>query len=401
MPGKVIQSMRKAKSSNPLFLLDEVDKIGADWRGDPSSALLEVLDPEQNPTFNDHYLEVDYDLSDVMFVTTANTLRMPQPLMDRMEIIRLPGYTEDEKVEIAKRHLIPKQIKEHGLKKTEWSISDDALRDLCRYFTREAGVRNLEREIANLTRKAIKDILMKKSAKIAVTRRNLEKYAGVRRFRFGEAESEDLVGVTTGLAWTEVGGELLTIEAVMLPGKGRVTATGKLGDVMKESVQAAESFVKSRSLAYGITPPIFEKRDIHVHVPEGSTPKDGPSAGVAMVTSIVSVLTGIPVKRDIAMTGEITLRGRVLPIGGLKEKLLAALRGGLKTVLIPHEHEKDLAEIPDNVKRGIKIIPVRTVDELLAHALTRALTPVEWEEESEPPPVIPAKGEERSGVLTH
>src|SRR3989441_103827 len=401
MPGKIIQSMRKAKSSNPLFLLDEVDKIGADWRGDPSSALLEVLDPEQNSTFQDHYLEVDYDLSDVMFVTTANTLRMPQPLMDRMEIIRLPGYTEDEKVEIAKRHLIPKQIKEHGLKKTEWSISDDALRDLCRYFTREAGVRNLEREIANLTRKAIKDILMKKSAKIAVTRRNLEKYAGVRRFRFGEAESEDLVGVTTGLAWTEVGGELLTIEAVMLPGKGRVTATGKLGDVMKESVQAAESFVKSRSLAYGITPPIFEKRDIHVHVPEGSTPKDGPSAGVAMVTSIVSVLTGIPVKRDIAMTGEITLRGRVLPIGGLKEKLLAALRGGLKTVLIPHEHEKDLAEIPDNVKRGLKIIPVGTVDELLGHALVSPLTPVAWSEEGEAGPVIPATGEERSGLLTH
>ena len=359
MPGKVLQGMKKAKSSNPLFLLDEVDKLGADWRGDPSSALLEVLDPEQNSTFNDHYLEVDYDLSDVMFVTTANTLRMPQPLMDRMEIIRLPGYTEDEKVEIAKRHLIPKQIEAHGLKKAEWSISDDALRDLIRYYTREAGVRNLEREIANLTRKAIKDILMKKAEKVAVTRRNLDKYAGVRRFRFGEAESEDLVGVTTGLAWTEVGGELLTIEAVTLPGKGRVTATGKLGDVMKELVQAAESFVKSRSLVFGIKPTIFEKKDIHVHVPEGATPKDGPSAGVGMVTSIVSVLTGIPVKRDIAMTGEITLRGRVLPIGGLKEKLLAALRGGLKTVLIPAENEKDLAEIPDNVKRGLKIIPVQ------------------------------------------
>src|SRR3989441_4084608 len=401
MPGKIIQSMRKAKTSNPLFLLDEIDKMGADFRGDPSSALLEVLDPEQNSAFNDHYLEVDYDLSDVMFVTTANTLRIPQPLMDRREILRIPGHTEDEKVEIARRHLIPKQTSAHGLKKNEWAISDEAVRDIIRYYTREAGVRNLEREIANLTRKAIKDILMKKSDRVSVTRRNLDKYAGVRRFRFGEAESEDMVGVTTGLAWTEVGGELLTIEAVTLPGKGRVTATGKLGDVMKESVQAAESFVKSRSLAYGITPPIFEKRDIHVHVPEGSTPKDGPSAGVAMVTSIVSVLTGIPVKRDIAMTGEITLRGRVLPIGGRKEKLLAALRGGLKTVLIPHEHEKDLAEIPDNVKRGIKIIPVRTVDELLAHALTRALTPVEWEEESEPPPVIPAKGEERSGVLTH
>ncbi|HZT90107.1 MAG TPA: endopeptidase La [Stellaceae bacterium] len=401
MPGKVIQGMKKAKSSNPLFLLDEVDKLGADWRGDPSSALLEVLDPEQNSTFNDHYLEVDYDLSDVMFVTTANTLRMPQPLMDRMEIIRLPGYTEDEKVEIAKRHLIPKQIKAHGLKKGEWSISDDALRDLCRYYTREAGVRNLEREIANLTRKAIKDILMKKGERIAVTRRNLEKYAGVRRFRFGEAESEDMVGVTTGLAWTEVGGELLTIEAVTLPGKGRVTATGKLGDVMKESVQAAESFVKSRSYAFGIKPTIFEKKDIHVHVPEGATPKDGPSAGVAMVTSIVSVLTGIPVRRDIAMTGEITLRGRVLPIGGLKEKLLAALRGGLKTVLIPAENEKDLAEIPDNVKRGLKIFPVATVDELLGHALAGPLSPMPWTEETETEPVLPASSEERSGVLTH
>jgi ATP-dependent Lon protease len=400
MPGKVLQGMKKAKSSNPLFLLDEVDKLGQDWRGDPSSALLEVLDPEQNSSFNDHYLEVDYDLSDVLFVTTANTLRMPQPLMDRMEIIRLPGYTEDEKVEIAKRHLIQKQIKAHGLKKAEWSISDEALRDLCRYYTREAGVRNLEREIANLTRKAIKDILMKKSERVAVTRRNLERYAGVRRFRFGEAESEDLVGVTTGLAWTEVGGELLTIEAVTLPGKGRVTATGKLGDVMKESVQAAESFVKSRGQAYGISPPMFEKRDIHVHVPEGATPKDGPSAGVAMVTTIVSVLTGIPVKRDIAMTGEITLRGRVLPIGGLKEKLLAALRGGLKTVLIPSENEKDLAEIPDNVKRGLKIIPMRTVDEVLAHALTAPLIPIEWQEPVAPP-VIPATGEERSGLVTH
>jgi len=401
MPGKVLQGMKKAKSSNPLFLLDEVDKLGADWRGDPSSALLEVLDPEQNSAFNDHYLEVDYDLSDVMFVTTANTLRIPQPLMDRMEIIRIPGYTEDEKVEIARRHLIPKQTSAHGLKKNEWAISDEAVRDIIRYYTREAGVRNLEREIANLTRKAIKDILMKKGERIAVTRRNLEKYAGVRRFRFGEAETEDMVGITTGLAWTEVGGELLTIEAVTLPGKGRVTATGKLGDVMKESVQAAESYVKSRSYAFGIKPTIFEKKDIHVHVPEGATPKDGPSAGVAMVTSIVSVLTGIPVKRDIAMTGEITLRGRVLPIGGLKEKLLAALRGGLKTVLIPKENEKDLAEIPDNVKRGLKIIPVGTVDELLGHALVSPLTPVAWPEESETESVIPATGEERSGLVTH
>jgi ATP-dependent Lon protease len=401
MPGKIIQGMKKAKSSNPLFLLDEVDKLGADWRGDPSSALLEVLDPEQNSTFNDHYLEVDYDLSDVMFVTTANTLRIPQPLMDRMEIIRIPGYTEDEKVEIAKRHLTPKQMSQHGLKKNEWSITDDAVRDIIRYYTREAGVRNLEREIANLTRKAIKDILMKKAERIHVTRRNLEKYAGVRKFRFGEAESEDMVGVTTGLAWTEVGGELLTIEAVTLPGKGRVTATGKLGDVMKESVQAAESFVKSRSYAFGIKPAIFEKKDIHVHVPEGATPKDGPSAGVAMVTSIVSVLSGIPVKRDIAMTGEITLRGRVLPIGGLKEKLLAALRGGLKTVLIPKENEKDLAEIPDNVKRGLKIIPVKTVDELLGQALAGAMTPLAWPEDGGAEPVIPAQGEERSGLLTH
>jgi ATP-dependent Lon protease len=401
MPGKVLQGMKKAKSSNPLFLLDEVDKLGADWRGDPSSALLEVLDPEQNSTFNDHYLEVDYDLSDVMFVTTANTLRIPQPLMDRMEVIRIPGYTEDEKVEIARRHLIPKQMAAHGLKKNEWSISDDAVRDIIRYYTREAGVRNLEREIANLTRKAIKDILMKKGERVAVTRRNLEKYAGVRRFRFGEAESEDMVGITTGLAWTEVGGELLTIEAVTLPGKGRVTATGKLGDVMKESVQAAESFVKSRSYGFGIKPTVFEKKDIHVHVPEGATPKDGPSAGVAMVTSIVSVLTGIPVKRDIAMTGEITLRGRVLPIGGLKEKLLAALRGGLKTVLIPKENEKDLAEIPDNVKRGLKIIPVGTVDELLGQALAGQLTPMSWSEDSETEPVIPSTSEERSGLLTH
>ncbi|HEX3535659.1 MAG TPA: endopeptidase La [Stellaceae bacterium] len=401
MPGKVLQGMKKAKSSNPLFLLDEVDKIGADWRGDPSSALLEVLDPEQNSTFNDHYLEVDYDLSDVMFVTTANTLRMPQPLMDRMEIIRLPGYTEDEKVEIAKRHLIPKQVKEHGLKKGEWAISEDALRDVIRYYTREAGVRNLEREIANLTRKAIKDILMKKTTRVSVTRRNLDKYAGVRRFRFGETEAEDLVGVTTGLAWTEVGGELLTVESVTVPGKGRVTATGKLGDVMKESVQAAESYVKSRSQVFGIKPTLFEKKDIHVHVPEGATPKDGPSAGVAMATSIVSVLTGIPVRRDLAMTGEITLRGRVLPIGGLKEKLLAALRGGLKTVLIPAENEKDLAEIPDNVKRGLHIVPVRTIDEVLSQALTGPLAPIEWDADSETAPVIPASGEERSGLVTH
>jgi ATP-dependent Lon protease len=400
MPGKIIQAMKKAKSSNPLFLLDEVDKLGSDWRGDPSSALLEVLDPEQNSTFNDHYLEVDYDLSDVLFVTTANTLRMPQPLLDRMEIIRIPGYTEDEKVEIAKRHLIPKQLKEHGLKKGEWSISDEALRDLIRYFTREAGVRNLEREIANLARKAIKEILSRNVKQVALTRRNVEKYAGVRRYRFGEAELEDLVGMTTGLAWTEVGGELLSIEAVTVPGKGKVTATGKLGDVMRESVQAAESYVKSRAIDYGIKPTIFERKDIHVHVPEGATPKDGPSAGIAMVTSIVSVLTGIPVRRDIAMTGEITLRGRVLPIGGLKEKLLAALRGGLKTVLIPKENEKDLAEIPDNVKRGLKILPMNSVDDVLHTALTKALTPIEWVEPAEVEAVKPQPGTEH-GVVTH
>jgi len=400
MPGKIIQGMKKAKSSNPLFLLDEVDKLGMDWRGDPSSALLEVLDPEQNVNFNDHYLEVDYDLSDVMFITTANTLRMPQPLLDRMEIIRIPGYTEDEKVEIAKRHLIPKQLKEHGLKKGEWSISDESLRDLIRYYTREAGVRNLEREIANLARKAIKEILSRNVKQVAITRRNVEKYAGVRRYRFGEAELEDLVGMTTGLAWTEVGGELLSIEAVTVPGKGKVTATGKLGDVMRESVQAAESYVKSRAIDYGIKPTIFERKDIHVHVPEGATPKDGPSAGIAMVTSIVSVLTGIPVRRDIALTGEITLRGRVLPIGGLKEKLLAALRGGIKTVLIPKENEKDLAEIPDNVKRGLKILPMNSVDDVLRTALIRPLTPIEWVEPAEVEAVKPPAGTEH-GVLTH
>ncbi|MEA2756822.1 MAG: ATP-dependent Lon protease, partial [Aliidongia sp.] len=408
MPGKVIQGMKKAKSSNPLFLLDEVDKLGSDWRGDPSSALLEVLDPEQNSSFNDHYLEVDYDLSDVMFVTTANSLRMPQPLLDRMEIIRIPGYTEDEKLEIAKRHLIPKQIEAHGLKKTEWSISDEGLRDLIRYYTREAGVRNLERELANLTRKAIKEILsVKDVTKVTVTRRNLEKYAGVRKFRFGELESEDMVGVVTGLAWTEVGGELLSIEAVVVPGKGKVTATGKLGDVMKESVQAAESYVKSRAGAFGIKRSVLEKKDIHVHVPEGATPKDGPSAGVAMVTTIVSVLTGIPIRRDVAMTGEITLRGRVFPIGGLKEKLLAALRGGIKTVLIPKDNEKDLAEIPDNVKRGMTLIPVAHVDEVLMHALVRPLVPVEWEDDdavaaaSAKPAVVPDAEGDRGGVVTH
>ena len=398
MPGKVIQGMKKAKSSNPLFLLDEVDKLGADWRGDPSSALLEVLDPEQNHTFNDHYLEVDYDLSDVMFLCTANTLRMPQPLLDRMEIIRLPGYTEDEKVQISRRHLIEKQTKAHGLKPGEWSISDDALRDIIRYYTREAGVRNLEREIASLTRKAVKEILVKRLDKIAVTRRNLEKFAGVRRYHFGEVEQDDMVGVTTGLAWTEVGGELLSIEAVTVPGKGRVTTTGKLGDVMRESVQAAESLVKSRAVSYGIKPPVFSRKDIHVHVPEGATPKDGPSAGVAMVTSIVSVLTGIEVRKDVAMTGEITLRGRVLPIGGLKEKLLAALRGGLKKVLIPKENQKDLADIPDNVKRGLDIIPVADVDEVLERALVSKPQAIEWLEKEEDLASVGADGEEGSVV---
>ena len=382
MPGKIIQGMKKAKTSNPMFLLDEVDKMGHDWRGDPASALLEVLDPEQNFTFNDHYLEVDYDLSDVMFVTTANTLNMPAPLMDRMEIIRLSGYTEDEKVEIAKRHLLNKQMEAHGLKAEEWSISDSAIRDVVRYYTRESGVRNLERELAGLIRKATREIVTNNGGTIQVTVRNLGKYAGIRRYRYGQAELEDHVGVTTGLAWTEVGGELLSIEAVMMPGKGKVIITGKLGDVMQESIQAAKSYVQSRCIQYGIEPPMFAKRDIHVHVPEGATPKDGPSAGVGMATSIISVLTGIAVKKDVAMTGEITLRGRVLPIGGLKEKLLAALRGGIKTVLIPKENEKDLAEIPDNVKRGLDLIPVSTVEEVLAHALVKELTPIEWDEDS-------------------
>jgi ATP-dependent Lon protease len=399
MPGKIVQGMKKAKSSNPLFLLDEVDKMGQDWRGDPASALLEVLDPEQNSTFNDHYLEVDYDLSDVMFVTTANTMNMPGPLLDRMEIIRLSGYTEDEKVEIAKRHLIENQIKIHGLKEEEWSISDGAVRDLIRYYTREAGVRNLERELANLTRKAIKDIMMGDKKKIAVTSKNLGKYAGIKRFRYGEIETDDLVGVTTGLAWTEVGGELLSIEAVMVPGKGKMTITGKLGDVMQESIQAARSFVQSRALDFGIIPPMFTTKDIHVHVPEGATPKDGPSAGVGMVTSIVSVLTGTEVRKDIAMTGEITLRGRILPIGGLKEKLLAALRGGIKTVLIPAENEKDLAEIPDNVKKGMTIIPVSDVGEVLEHALVSKLQPVEWTEEMEAASLASAKGTGSNDVV--
>jgi ATP-dependent Lon protease len=383
MPGKVVQGMKKAKTSNPLFLLDEIDKLGADWRGDPSSALLEVLDPEQNSTFNDHYLEVDYDLSDVMFVTTANSLRMPQPLLDRMEIIRISGYTEDEKVEIAKRHLMSKVSEANGLKPDEWSVSDEALRDLIRTYTREAGVRNLERELANLARKAVKEIVTKKAKKVAISVKNLEKYAGIRKFRYGETESEDMVGVVTGLAWTEVGGEILTIESVMVPGKGNIKHTGKLGDVMQESVSAAHSYVRSRGPTFGIKPTFFEKRDIHVHVPEGATPKDGPSAGIAMATSIVSVLTGIPVRRDVAMTGEITLRGRVLPIGGLKEKLLAALRAGITTVFYPKENEKDLPDIPDNVRKALQLIPVSHVDDVIGQALVRRPEAIEWEEPEE------------------
>ncbi|HEY8949434.1 MAG TPA: endopeptidase La [Rhizomicrobium sp.] len=399
MPGKVVQSLKKVKSSNPLFLLDEIDKLGADYRGDPSSALLEVLDPEQNNTFQDHYLEVDFDLSDVMFVTTANSLNMPGPLMDRMEIIRIPGYTEDEKVQIAKRHLISKQLEANGLKEGEWKITDAALYDLVRYYTREAGVRSLEREIAGLARKAVKEIVSGKKTSVEVTPQNLNDYAGVRKFRFGEIEGEDQVGVVTGLAWTEVGGDTLQIESVMLPGKGRMQTTGKLGDVMKESIDAARSFVRSKATSFGIKPPTFDTRDIHVHVPEGATPKDGPSAGLAMATSIISVITGIPVRRDVAMTGEVTLRGRALPIGGLKEKLLAALRAGIKTVAIPADNEKDLADIPENVKSGMKIIPVKTVEDVLKVALVRQPEPIDWAEPEAvtPPPAKPEAG----AVVTH
>jgi ATP-dependent Lon protease len=385
MPGKVIQSMKKAKKSNPLFLLDEIDKMGMDFRGDPSSALLEVLDPEQNSTFMDHYLEVEYDLSNVMFITTANTLNIPPALMDRMEIIRIAGYTEDEKVEIAKRHLLPKAIREHALQPKEFTVSEEAIREVIRVYTREAGVRNLERELMKLARKAVTEIVKTKKKSIRITEKNLDEYLGVPRFRYGQVEGEDQVGVVTGLAWTEVGGELLTIEGVMMPGKGKMTVTGNLRDVMKESISAAASYVRSRAVDFGIEPPLFDKRDIHVHVPEGATPKDGPSAGTAMVTAIVSVLTGIPVRKDIAMTGEITLRGRVLPIGGLKEKLLAALRGGIKKVLIPEENAKDLAEIPDSVKSGLEIVPVSRVGEVLRHALVRMPEPIEWTEPADQP----------------
>ena len=403
MPGKVLQNMKKAGTSNPLFLLDEIDKLGQDFRGDPSSALLEVLDPEQNSKFNDHYLEVDYDLSNVMFVTTANSLNMPQPLLDRMEIIRLSGYTEDEKVEIAKSHLLPKQVEEHGLKAEEFSLSEDAIRDLIRYYTREAGVRTLEREIARLARKSLRKIIEQAETSVSITPDNLHEFAGVRKFRYGVSEEEDQIGAATGLAWTEVGGELLTLEAVTVPGKGNIRTTGKLGDVMKESIQAALSFIKARSPEYGIKPDIFARRDIHVHVPEGATPKDGPSAGIGMVTAIISTLTDVPVRKDVAMTGEVTLRGRVLPIGGLKEKLLAALRGGIKTVLIPAENEKDLAEIPDNITGGLAIHPVSHVDEVLRLALTKELEPIDWSEPdvvaTEPDPHAMGNDEPRAPIM--
>jgi ATP-dependent Lon protease len=384
MPGKIIQAMKKAKTTNPLILLDEIDKMGQDFRGDPASAMLEVLDPEQNNTFSDHYLEVEYDLSHVMFITTANTYNMPQPLLDRMEIIALAGYTEDEKLEIAKRHLMPKQQKEHGLRKGEFGLTDAALLEIVRTYTREAGVRNLERELAKLCRKALTEIVRGDLKSVVVTPDKLEHYLGVPRYRHGLAELEDQIGVTTGLAYTSVGGDLLHIEALKLPGKGRMKTTGKLGDVMKESIDAAASFVRAKAVSFGIEPPSFEKIDIHVHVPEGATPKDGPSAGVAMVTSIVSVLTQIPVRRDVAMTGEVTLRGNVLPIGGLKEKLLAALRGGIKTVLIPKENVKDLSEIPDNVKSGLEIVPADTVTDVLKVALVRMPEPIKWDETAVP-----------------
>ncbi|MCA1934684.1 MAG: endopeptidase La [Asticcacaulis sp.] len=400
MPGKIIQSMKKAKTTNAFFLLDEIDKMGADWRGDPASALLEVLDPAQNSTFNDHYLEVDYDLSKIMFVTTANSLNMPQPLLDRMEIIRIPGYTEDEKVEIAKRHILPSLAKDHGLKGEEWIVPEQAIRDLIRYYTREAGVRSLERELGNLARKTIRDLAREKVSSITVDEARLAKYAGVRKFHYGETDETDQVGIVTGLAWTEFGGDILTIEAIKMPGKGNMKVTGNLKDVMKESVSAANSYVKALAPKFGILPPVFERTDVHVHVPEGATPKDGPSAGVAMVTAMVSVLTGIPVRKDIAMTGEITLRGRVLAIGGLKEKLLAALRSGVKTVLIPKENEKDLTELPENVKAGLEIIPVGHVEQVLTHALTRPLESIEWVEPVIPPPAVPA-ADDADGLTAH
>jgi ATP-dependent Lon protease len=401
LPGKIITNLKKAGTSNPLFLLDEIDKLGQDFRGDPASALLEVLDPEQNSRFQDHYLELDYDLSDVMFVTTANSLDMPQPLLDRMEIIRLEGYTEHEKVEIAKRHLIPKQIEAHGLKEGEVDFTDEGLRAIIQHYTREAGVRTLERELAKIARKALRRILEGKTQTVALTAENVGEYLGVRRFRYGVGEEEDQIGAVTGLAWTEVGGELLTIEAVTVPGKGQIKTTGKLGEVMTESIATAMSFVKARSPSYGVKPSIFARKDIHVHLPEGAVPKDGPSAGVGMVTAMISTLTAIPVRRDIAMTGEVTLRGRVLPIGGLKEKLLAALRGGIRTVLIPAENEKDLAEIPASVKEALEIIPVSHVDEVLARALAQPMVPIEWtdaDEQATEPMVPPPVGGEGPAV---
>ena len=402
MPGKIIQTMKKAKTTNAFVLLDEIDKMGSDYRGDPSSALLEVLDPAQNSTFGDHYLEVDYDLSQVMFVTTANSLNMPQPLLDRMEIIRIPGYTEDEKVEIAKRHVLPKQMKDHGLTTAEFVVPEKAIRDLIRYYTREAGVRSLERELGALARKTVRDLSREKVTSITIDDERLAKYAGVKKYRYGETDEIDQVGIVTGLAWTEFGGDILTIEAVKMPGKGRMTVTGNLKEVMKESISAANSYVRSRAVQFGIKPPLFEKTDVHVHVPDGATPKDGPSAGSAMALAIVSVLTGVPIRKDIAMTGEITLRGRVTAIGGLKEKLLAALRSGVKTVLIPQENEKDLADVPQSVKDGLEIIPVSTFDEVLKHALIGPLTPIEWREEDEPI-VATAKVDDSDSdaVLTH
>ncbi|HEV7233126.1 MAG TPA: endopeptidase La, partial [Sphingorhabdus sp.] len=398
MPGKVAANLKKAGTMNPLFLLDEIDKLGQDFRGDPASALLEVLDPEQNNKFNDHYLEIDLDLSDIMFVTTANSMNLPQALLDRMEIIRLEGYTEDEKLEIAKRHLLEKQIEAHGLKAEEFIFGDDALLDLIRYYTREAGVRTLEREIAKVARKALRRILEGKAEKIEITPGNLADFSGVRKYRHGIGEDENQIGAVTGLAWTEVGGELLTIEAVTVPGKGQIKATGKLGEVMGESIQTALSYVKARAPSYGIKPSLFGRKDVHIHLPEGAVPKDGPSAGVGMVTAIVSTLTGIAVHRDVAMTGEVTLRGRVLPIGGLKEKLLAALRGGIKTVLIPQENEKDLVEIPANIKDGLEIIPVGHVDQVLARALIAPLTAVEWTEADELAAALPQAGSHESGA---
>ena len=403
LPGKIITNLKKAGTSNPLFLLDEIDKLGTDFRGDPASALLEVLDPEQNAKFQDHYLELDYDLSDVMFVTTANSLDMAQPLLDRMEIIRLEGYTEDEKVQIAQRHLIPKQMEAHGLKPEEMVFAEDGLRGIIRHYTREAGVRTLERELAKVARKSLRRILEGKVEKVELTEANLDEYLGVRRYRYGVGEEEDQIGAVTGLAWTEVGGELLTIEAVTVPGKGLVKTTGKLGEVMQESIQAAMSFVKARSPSYGVKPSIFSRKDIHVHLPEGAVPKDGPSAGVGMVVAMISTLTGIPVRRDVAMTGEVTLRGRVLPIGGLKEKLLAALRGGITTVLIPAENEKDLVEIPASVKEALKIIPVAHVDEVLAAALTQPMVAIEWTDADEhaAEPVVPPQGKGEGLPVRH